>query len=256
MHTSIILSTWFLNSSTKMNPNLNYGQGVPGITTGRAEGIIETRGYAILVNAVALLQGSQSWTDAHDQQLKQWFNDFLVWMQTSSIGKEESAATNNHGTWFDAQASGIALFAGRKDIAQQIAQDASQKRVIMQIEPNGTLPQELARTNSFSYSYFDIQAFFYLASLTPYSSVDLFNYSSSDDRSIKKAFDFLVPFAIGAKKWPYEQIGTIDTGTFFQQFRMASTIWNDPSYEMDITKLPNVDYTGNYQVDLLYPKKV
>jgi len=203
---------------------------------------------------VALLEGSQSWTADDDKQLKQWYSEFLDWMRTSKNGKDESSEANNHGTWYDTQASGIALYVGKKDIALKIAQDAINKRVDMQIQPNGTLPQELARTNSFSYSHFDIQAFFYLASLTTYSSVDLFNYSSSDGRSIKKAFDFLVPYAIGAKKWPYEQIGKFDTGDFFEQFRIASIVWNDPDYEMNIAKLPNIDYTGNFQVDLLYPR--
>jgi len=243
---SMILKTWFLDASTHMNPNLNFGQGVPGVTTGRGEGLIETRGYVILVNTLPLLMGSQSWNETDDLQMKQWFSDFLNWMITSTVGNEEASATNNHGSWYDTQASGIALYVGRKDIAQKIAQAVPTKRIMVQIEVNGTLPQELARTQSFSYSYFDIQALFYLASLTPESSVELFNYSSPDGRSIKKAFDFLVPYAIGAQKWPYQQITQFNTDNFFQQLRMASIVWNDPAYEKDITKLPHIDYTGNY----------
>ena len=33
---------WFVNESTKMNPNLQYAQAIKGIATGRGIGIIDT----------------------------------------------------------------------------------------------------------------------------------------------------------------------------------------------------------------------
>jgi len=249
-----LLKTWFFDESTKMNPNLNFGQAVPGIVDGRGEGLIETRINIQFCSAVELLQGSQAWTDAEDQQLKSWYSDFLTWMMTSTVGNEENSAKNNHGTWFDAQASSIALFTGKTSTASDIASAAGTKRVKSQIEVNGTLPEELRRTRSFWYSYFDTQAFFYLATLTPYSSVDLFNFSTPDSRSIHKALDFLVPYAIGEKTWPYQQIDAMDRSVFFEVFRTAANVWKNSQYETDIGKLPKVDYTGNYLVDLVYPK--
>src|SRR5690606_34492346 len=37
------LRTWFLDNSTRMNPNLNHSQVIPGVSDGRKEGLIDTR---------------------------------------------------------------------------------------------------------------------------------------------------------------------------------------------------------------------
>ncbi|NBQ55754.1 MAG: alginate lyase, partial [Verrucomicrobia bacterium] len=39
------LRGFFLDTETKMNPHLNYGQSVPGQKTGRGSGLIDTRGF-------------------------------------------------------------------------------------------------------------------------------------------------------------------------------------------------------------------
>jgi len=44
-HAGKLIRTWFLDSNTRMNPHLNYAQGVLGRTEGRGFGIIDTRGF-------------------------------------------------------------------------------------------------------------------------------------------------------------------------------------------------------------------
>ena len=61
-HAAKLVRTWFLDEATQMNPNLNFGQGVPGRATGRGPGIIDTRGFMLVLDAVELLDES-TWSD-------------------------------------------------------------------------------------------------------------------------------------------------------------------------------------------------
>ena len=107
-----LLQTWFIDEVTRMNPNLNFGQAVPGVNSGRGIGIIETISLTGIVDAAGLLAGSKAWTKTNDETLKKWFAQYMNWMLTSKNGNEEHAAKNNHGTWFYSQAIDFALFTG------------------------------------------------------------------------------------------------------------------------------------------------
>jgi hypothetical protein len=116
---SKLLTNWFLDPKTKQNPNLNFGQGIPGINTGRGIGIIETRFLFQITNAAQRLRKSKSWSQQKHKQLQVWFSDYLTWLLNSSIGKDEADELNNHGTYYDVQVVDFALFVGKKDLARK-----------------------------------------------------------------------------------------------------------------------------------------
>lgn len=83
---SNFLKTWFLNGATKMNPNMNFAQGIPGKSNGAPTGIIDGWGFISVVDSVHMLEGSKAWNNQDDQGIKQWFTEYLTWLRKSKAG--------------------------------------------------------------------------------------------------------------------------------------------------------------------------
>jgi hypothetical protein len=232
-----LLKAWFTDAATRMNPNLEYAQYVPGVNTGRGIGLIETRGLTRVVDAIGLLAGSKSFPDADKRGVEDWFAKFLQWMQESKNGREESASKNNHGTIYDVQSVSYALFLGKRDLAKNILETAKQKRIVLQIEPDGRQPLELARTKAWSYSNMNLTGLMDLAVLGESAGVDLWNFETRDGRSIRRALDYLYPFSVG-EKWKYQQLGEFQPQALFPLMRRAAAHFHDDKFKAMMAKIP------------------
>jgi hypothetical protein len=249
---TLLLRAWFLDDKTSMNPNLDYAQGVPGITTGRSYGIIESIALTGIADAATLLHGSSSWTKKDEDGLREWYTRFLDWMLTSKNGTEEHAAKNNHGIWYLAQAVDFALFTDNREKARQLAREGM-ARVDSQIRPDGTMPLELARTNGLWYSTYSLQAFFTLARLAETVNIDLWNYHNAGGAGIRTALDWLRPYAMGDKKWEYQQITPYNQEVFYELLVQAGLAYRDQGYLTDARRMEKKD--GDVVVEVLYAQR-
>ena len=230
---------WFLDPVTRMNPNLKYGQLVRGMNQGSRWGIIDTASLIWVVEADALLQSSPAWTASDHRQLQQWIADYLIWLRTSDLGVQEASAPNNHGSYYDLQVAEFALFTGQRTLVRELLENVKTKRIARQIEPDGSQPLELSRTKSFDYSVFNLRALFYLARLGEVVGVDLWNYQTADGRGLRRALDFMTPFATGARAWPYPQIVPPSSSQMMAVLlRQAGMAWANPVYEKMIDQVP------------------
>ena len=246
-----LIRTWFFDPKTRMNPNMKYAQFRPGYDDLRPAGIIESNRLRAVVDADGLLKGSKSWTAEDSSKLKAWFGELLDYIETSEQGKNEQAAPNNHGTWHSVQAATYALFLGDEERAKKIIL-RGRDRIGSQIEPDGRQPHELERTNGFDYSRFNILAHEDLAMLGQRVGLDLWNYQTPDGRSMRKAVDWLLPYATGEKEWEYQQIRERKMKEAATVLRRAANAYNDAKYEQAITK---IDGGTSAMTDMLFPPK-
>ena len=229
-YASKLIQTWFLDVATRQNPNLNFGQGIPGKNTGRGIGIIETRGLFQVIDAAILLQESESWTKDKHQALQKWFSDYLVWLTQSPIGKDEAIEHNNHGTHYSVQVIDYALFTGQPEIvASEI--EIFKNRMESQIKADGSQPFELERTKSWDYVNMNLDGYFLVAQLAENSAINLWQYETKQGITMKNCLDWLVPYLKNEKKWSYEQIKNIGYKETIRLLKIASQKYSDSEYD-------------------------
>ena len=204
-HAARLVRVWFLDPATRMNPDLQFGQGIPGVAEGRSAGIIETRFLPNIIDGVTLLQGSSAWTTADDAALKEWMRAFLNWLLESPLGREEATRGNNQETWYDVQVVALALYTGQPDVARKTLEGARTESAD-EFEPDGT-PAARARAHTrVGLQHLRPDRVPHLASLGERVGVDLWNHRPADGRSLRTGLEYLMPFATGGKRFPHQQI--------------------------------------------------
>lgn len=197
---------WFLDPERGMNPNMAYAQLIPGRTTVRGTGIIDSRRFCYALSAASLLRGSKAWSDEDEAGLRSWATAFLRWLEESKNGRKEIRSANNHGLWYDAVRLMTVAWLGDRERAREIAEHSMAPRLAGQIAEDGSLPLELARTLSLHYSTFALEAVATAGDLTADTGYSLWSYRSPEGRSLEQAVAYLEPYYRDPAAWPHRQI--------------------------------------------------
>jgi hypothetical protein len=198
------LRAWFVTPATRMNPNLEFSQGVHGVSTGRSYGIIDTLHLVEVARAASFL-GPEALSAEDMHGVKQWFGEYLNWMKTSEKGKQERSALNNHATCWALQASEFARLAGDEGTRDEIRQWFTGTLIPDQLGEDGSFPKELARTKPYSYSIFNFDVMAGLAQSLKGVGTDLTTFALPDGRGLCKAAAFLYPYLKDKRTWPYKK---------------------------------------------------
>jgi hypothetical protein len=228
---ALLLRTWFLAPATRMNPNLRFGQAVPGRTEGRGAGLIDTRQIPELLDAVGLLGDAPAWTKADQAGMEAWARDYLRWLHESPQGREEADAENNHGTYFATQVVALLLFTGDTAAARE-AVAAAVQRLASQFEPDGRQPRELARTRPWHYSAFNLVAWSRLAELGARTGVPVWTKAPKPGAPphVRQAIEYLLPFAVAERPWPHADLDPIRVETMAPALLAAADAYAEARY--------------------------
>ncbi|WAC18618.1 alginate lyase family protein [Luteolibacter sp. SL250] len=228
---------WYLDAGTRMNPNFNHAQAVPGRNDGRGIGLIEASTLPDLMDGIALIRPSEAWTEQDDAGMTEWLGAFYRWLRTSRNGLDQEKASNNHGVYYDVLASHLALYLGKKEEAEKRLRDALVRRVDAQIRPDGKQPHELKRTISFSYTIFNTDAFLQLATLGESVGVDYWNHRGPQGQGLEPAMDLLAPYADREKPWELgQQIKPVGRSSILPFLQQALRYEENPGYRSLLEK--------------------
>jgi hypothetical protein len=197
-----LLRVFFLDSQTRMNPNLTYAQAIPGGPSGRSWGIIDGLHLIEIPPAITAMQSSQAFPPEVFTGLKQWFGKMADWMMTSKNGKAEAAAKNNHSVAFFLQIAVFAKFVGDEEKLNECRRQFKEVFVPTQMGLDGSFPLELKRTKPYGYSIFQLDNMAMLCQVLSTPRDNLWKFALPDGRGIRKAFEYLYPYLNDKSKWP------------------------------------------------------
>jgi hypothetical protein len=201
-HAARHLRAWFLDPSTRMNPNLQYAQAIHGRFTGRGIGIIDTIHLVEVAQAVEVLKDASALSMTELGGITQWFKDYLVWMTTSKNGIDEREARNNHGTCWVMQVGAFAQLTGDQKLLDFCRDRFRTVIVPNQIAVDGSFPEELRRTKPYGYSLFNLEAMATVCQILSTTEDNLWTFQTSDGRGLRRAMEYMTVFIRDKKSWP------------------------------------------------------
>jgi hypothetical protein len=200
-HATDHLRAWFITPESRMNPNLEYSQGVHGVSTGRSYGIIDTL-HLVEVARAASIVAQEFLNEAEQKELIDWFTKYLHWMKTSEKGIAERDTLNNHAVCWALQAAEFARLIADETTRDEVREHYRNFFVPDQMAADGSFPKELARTKPYSYSIFNFDTMAMLCQSLNGRGEDLFLFTKPDGRGICMGAKFLYPYLLDKSKWP------------------------------------------------------
>jgi hypothetical protein len=196
-----LLRVFFIDPATRMNPSLQYAQAVPGVSSGRSYGIIDSLHLIEIPPAIEAMEKSAAFPPEVVAGLKHWFSDYTHWMRTSKNGLYESNAANNHAVAYWLQ---IAVFAQFTGDAQELADCRKRFKevfVAKQMAADGSFSRELERTKPYGYSIFQLDNMATLCQVLSTPDDNLWQFQLPDGRGMRKAMEFMYPYLSDKSKW-------------------------------------------------------
>lgn len=224
------LRAWFLDARTGMNPNMNFAQAIKPDEGGKPWGIIDANRFPNVIDSVGLIADSGEWSAQDDAALKDWFRQFNRWLVESPLGKAEGAASNNHGTFYDLILASGAAYTGDETTVREVLGSVGPVRLDGQIAPDGSTPEEMKRAESAMYTLWNLRGLGDLADMGARRGIEIWNYPTPADARLKKAAEFLLPFATGASVWKFGQQQMSATGPL-GFLRSAASAYRDQRFD-------------------------
>ncbi|KAJ1923437.1 hypothetical protein IWQ60_005880 [Tieghemiomyces parasiticus] len=227
-----LLDKFFVDSATRMNPNLKYGQILPAatVTSGRPQGVVELTCFSSMVQFLSLFSNLTPDQRRTYQAVTAWFQSYSNWLRTTTQGQEELNADNNHGTAARLQLAIYQLFLqdrqASKDTLNQFIQGAFQG----QIDATGGQPLELARAASFDYPVLNLSTLITLAVIADQVGIDMWHARTGNGTTIQTAMDYFVPYAMGQKTWKGGN-GGLDFSQLTAMFQRVAGAYGDADHK-------------------------
>lgn len=226
------LRSWFIDETTRMNPNLMYAQAIKGRVTGRGIGIIDTIHLVEIARAIGVLEKYQVISTEDLETIRNWFEEYVHWLTTHKYGIDERDNGNNHSTCWNLQVATYATLVNDQKLLQFCRDFFRDHLLPEQTALDGSFPREIRRTKPYAYSLFNLDMMAANCEILSTEEENLWEFSLSDGRSIKKAIQFMVLYVQDKSLWPHQpDVMYFDKWPVAHTFLLfAGIVYDEPEY--------------------------
>jgi hypothetical protein len=195
------LRAWFVNPETRMNPHMRFAQAIKGVVSGRGVGLIDGIHLVEPARAVSILEKSEELSSSDIRAIKDWYTDFLQWMNTHDYGIDERERKNNHGTCWVMQAAEYARLTENEEMLAYCRNRYKTVLLPNQMSEDGSFHMELKRTKPYGYSLFNIDAMAMVCHILSTPEDNLWNFKLAEGQGMEKGMEFIVPYIANKSSW-------------------------------------------------------
>lgn len=225
-----LLRVWFIDEETKVTPHMECGQAIRGVCDGRGIGIIDTSNYIRVVYGADILERAGGY-EAVVSGLKKWFAEYINWLTTSEKGLEEKNFFNNHSNWWNTQVAVFSAFTGDEKQLNECFDSYRNRILSSQTDTEGKFVDEITRTRSYHYTLYNMDACTLISEVAHHRGVDLWNYETKDEKSLKKCVDFFKPYYNNPFLWEYQEINAAECYYEKMSLKLAAMRYGDEKIE-------------------------
>lgn len=198
-----ILTVWFLNAASMMQPQLDHAGCRPGSLDGTPRGIEETVMLAETARAAAFLCSYDGTATVEEAEgLRKWFGQFATWLNESKPGFIAREAKDRLAICWTLQAAECARFA-RNDSLHLECLHRFRDKLLRQVNFDGQFPAELNRPDAYAASIFTLDCMSVLCQSLSTPTDRLWDYSLPDGRGMRSAVAFLYPALANRATWKF-----------------------------------------------------
>lgn len=252
-HAAAFLRKWFVDPATRMNPNFDYGEVRPGHNDERGTYtgmIIFSFRMHLILDSLALIRDSGSWSAADEAAFRNWLSEYLGWLDRSPLAKRAKLSSNNHATYFAGHLAMIQLYLGDPAAARATVEAAFARSFAPQFGDDGIQRHELKRTLSFSYSTMNMRGWLNLAVIGEKTGFDAWRFQTPAGVGLRRALLFFAPFADPETPWPHTQIKKLDRKPLWEPMVRAARHY--PEEPVFRTAVEQLDRQPSIQLEKLY----
>ncbi|KAG8887843.1 hypothetical protein FRB98_008866 [Tulasnella sp. 332] len=203
------IDTWFLNNATYMNPNLEYSQvvrGPNGSKTGTHLGLLDLHCFTKIASAIQVMRDAKAtaWTSTRDSAMVSWTQQYLTWLLTNPLSLDEKASTNNHGTFWFAQAASVQVLVGNLTGATETLHEYFDGIYQNQINATGDQPLEAVRTLPFHYRAYNMGGILCINRIADYLGWNAWNITTAAGKTVQDAANFAMTLTNAENNDPSE----------------------------------------------------